>query len=98
MQQQHTAVVGVRWPPPTQVVFEPQAHPEASKLGARLRSEWVVAVTGQLRKRKDPNSKIKTGGGARSWGHAGGWVVDAALGSAGGSNCWRQQCSAICCS
>lgn len=91
-----------------QVVFEPQSHPEASKLGARLRSEWVVAVTGQLRKRKDPNSKIKTGGG--SWGHAGWWVVDAPLGmhtalpwahalrSDEGSNCCRQQCSAICCS
>lgn len=46
---------------PCQVVFEPQTHPEASKLGSRLRSEWVVAVKGQLRKRKDPNSKIKTG-------------------------------------
>lgn len=44
-----------------QVVFEPQTHPDASKVGSRLRSEWVVAVTGQLRMRKDPNSKIKTG-------------------------------------
>jgi hypothetical protein len=46
------------WP---QVVFEPQTHAEASKVGSRLRSEWVVAVKGQLRLRKDPNSKIKTG-------------------------------------
>lgn len=46
---------------PAQVVFEPQTHAEASKVGSRLRSEWVVAVKGQLRKRKDPNSKIKTG-------------------------------------
>ena len=44
-----------------QVVFEPASHPEASKTGARLRSEWVVAVTGTLRARKDPNTKIPTG-------------------------------------
>lgn len=45
-----------------QVVFEPQTQPEASKLGARLRSEWVVCVKGQLRLRKDPNPKMPTGG------------------------------------
>jgi hypothetical protein len=44
-----------------QVVFEPQTQPEASKLGARLRSEWVVCVKGQLRLRKDPNPKMPTG-------------------------------------
>ncbi|KAF6263693.1 aspartyl-tRNA synthetase [Scenedesmus sp. NREL 46B-D3] len=44
-----------------QVVFEPQTQPEASKLGARLRSEWVVCVRGQLRLRKDPNPKMATG-------------------------------------
>ncbi|KAF8072660.1 aspS [Scenedesmus sp. PABB004] len=43
------------------VVFEPQTQPEASKLGARLRSEWVVCVTGELRLRKDPNPKLPTG-------------------------------------
>eukprot|EP00879_Flechtneria_rotunda_P005085 GHRR01005363.1.p1 GENE.GHRR01005363.1~~GHRR01005363.1.p1 ORF type:complete len:690 (+),score=231.65 GHRR01005363.1:2113-4182(+) len=44
-----------------QVVFEPQTEPEASRLGARLRSEWVVAIKGQLRLRKDPNPKMPTG-------------------------------------
>eukprot|EP00775_Hariotina_reticulata_P010538 gene10538-10698_t len=44
-----------------QVVFEPQAHPDASKVGARLRAEWVVCVRGKLRLRKDPNPKLPTG-------------------------------------
>jgi hypothetical protein len=49
-------------PTPHQVVGEPQTHPEASRAAARLRSEYVVAVTGQLRVRKDPNPKLPTGG------------------------------------
>ncbi|KAI8466369.1 MAG: aspartyl-tRNA synthetase [Monoraphidium minutum] len=45
-----------------QVVGEPQTHPEASRAAARLRPEYVVAITGTLRARKDPNPKLPTGG------------------------------------
>ncbi len=40
---------------------EPQSDPELAKTAARLRSEWVVCITGTLRLRKDPNPKIPTG-------------------------------------
>ena len=43
------------------VVCEPQTHAEAARVGARLRAEYVVAVTGTLRARKDPNPKMATG-------------------------------------
>lgn len=44
-----------------QVVCEPQTYPEVSKVAARLRNEYCVAVRGQLRLRKDPNNKIPSG-------------------------------------
>lgn len=47
--------------PPLQVICEPQTYPEVSKIAARLRNEYVVRITGVLRQRKDPNSKIPTG-------------------------------------
>ena len=49
----HTGVV--------QVVVDPQADPALGAKAERLRAEWVVAVTGTLRLRKDPNPKLKTG-------------------------------------
>ncbi|GBF87954.1 aspartyl-tRNA synthetase [Raphidocelis subcapitata] len=45
-----------------QVVAEPQTHPEAARIAARLRPEYVVAISGTLRVRKDPNPKLPTGG------------------------------------
>lgn len=44
----------------TQLVFNPETTPEAH----RLRSEWVITVTGKVLKRKEGmnNAKLKTGG------------------------------------
>jgi aspartyl-tRNA synthetase len=44
-----------------QVVCEPQAYPEVSKVAARLRNEYVVRIEGVLRMRKDANTKLATG-------------------------------------
>ncbi|KAL6761701.1 aspartyl-tRNA synthetase [Haematococcus lacustris] len=44
-----------------QVVCEPQSAPEVSRVASRLRNEYVISVTGQLRARKDPNAKLATG-------------------------------------
>lgn len=49
----HTGVV--------QVVVDPQADPALGAKAERLRGEWVVAVSGTLRLRKDPNPKLSTG-------------------------------------
>lgn len=49
----HTGIV--------QVICEPQTYPEVSKIASRLRNEYVVRVEGQLRLRKDPNTKLATG-------------------------------------
>jgi aspartyl-tRNA synthetase len=49
----HTGIV--------QVVVDPQAQPEVAAAAERLRSEWVVAVTGALRRRQDPNPRLPTG-------------------------------------
>lgn len=44
-----------------QVVVDPQQQPEVAAKAERLRAEYVVAVTGQLRARQDPNPRMKTG-------------------------------------
>lgn len=49
----HTGVV--------QVVVDPQSQPGVALKAERLRSEWVVAITGTVRRRKDPNPKLRTG-------------------------------------
>ena len=42
-------------------MVDPQQQPEVAAKAERLRSEWVVAVSGQLRVRQDPNPRLKTG-------------------------------------
>jgi aspartyl-tRNA synthetase len=49
----HTGVV--------QVVVDDDASEHVSRIGDRLRNEWVVSITGTVRNRKDPNPKMKTG-------------------------------------
>ncbi len=45
----------------TQVVFAPDRAPEASAVGARLRSECVVSVVGEVRERERKNAELATG-------------------------------------
>lgn len=45
----------------TQVVIEPENNPEAAKIGSQVRSEFVLSVSGKVRKRENPNEKIPTG-------------------------------------
>ncbi|KAL4436784.1 hypothetical protein ABPG75_003923 [Micractinium tetrahymenae] len=49
----HTGIV--------QVIVDPQSQPEVAAKAERLRAEWVVAVSGALRLRTDPNPRMKTG-------------------------------------
>jgi hypothetical protein len=44
-----------------QVVVDPSASPALAAKAARLRSEWVVAATGAVRARRDPNPRLATG-------------------------------------
>lgn len=44
-----------------QVVVDDDASDHVSHIGDRLRNEWVVSITGKVRRRKDPNAKLKTG-------------------------------------
>jgi aspartyl-tRNA synthetase len=44
-----------------QVVVDDDASDHVSHVGDRVRNEWVVSITGAVRKRKDPNAKMKTG-------------------------------------
>ncbi|GMH35094.1 hypothetical protein BSKO_02962 [Bryopsis sp. KO-2023] len=44
-----------------QVVSEPLTHPEVNVTAERLRNEYVVAISGVLRIRQDPNPKMDTG-------------------------------------
>ncbi|KAL4858257.1 Aspartate--tRNA(Asp/Asn) ligase [Chlorella vulgaris] len=44
-----------------QVIVDPQQQPEVAAKAERLRAEYVVAITGCLRMRKDPNPRMKTG-------------------------------------
>ena len=44
-----------------QVVVDDDATDHVSHVGDRVRNEWVVSITGVVRKRKDPNAKLKTG-------------------------------------
>ncbi|MDC1068218.1 aspartate--tRNA ligase [Candidatus Kapabacteria bacterium] len=45
----------------TQIVIEPDSNPEAAKIGQQIRSEFVLSVSGIVRKRENPNDKIPTG-------------------------------------
>lgn len=45
----------------SQVVIDPQTDPDLAAQAEKLRSEWVVAITGHIRLRKDPNPKLATG-------------------------------------
>lgn len=45
----------------TQVVSEEQVNPEVARVASRLRPEYVVAVTGVVRMRLDPNPRLPTG-------------------------------------
>jgi len=47
----------------TQVVFDPQRNEDAHQLAHNLRSEWVLAVKGEVRRRPEgmTNPKLKTG-------------------------------------
>ncbi len=47
----------------TQVVFDPQRNEDAHRRAHNLRSEWVLAVKGEVRKRPEgmTNPKLKTG-------------------------------------
>jgi aspartyl-tRNA synthetase len=45
----------------SQVIVDPQKQPEVAAKAERLRAEYVVAVTGSLRLRQDPNPRLKTG-------------------------------------
>lgn len=49
----HTGIV--------QVVVDPTASPEIAAKAERLRSEWVVAISGTLNLRKDANPRMATG-------------------------------------
>lgn len=77
-----------------QVIVDPQAQPEVAAKAERLRAEWVVAVSGALRLRTDPNPRMKTGTleispsgikvrGQRWFAAAGGG------GEAGRQRCWQ---------
>lgn len=44
-----------------QAVFSPQNAPELMELAGELRSEYVVAITGQVRRREKPNPVLPTG-------------------------------------
>ena len=44
-----------------QAVSAPEASGEAHGRAERLRQEWVVRVSGELRLRKDPNPRMPTG-------------------------------------
>jgi hypothetical protein len=86
-------------PPHTHVVFEPQSQPAAARVAARLRPEWVVAVSGSLRVRKDPNPRLDTGrvellaeevqvGGERWMGGGGVWQDGPGCGVSCFFGCW----------
>jgi aspartyl-tRNA synthetase len=36
-----------------QLVFDPEAHPEAHEMARKLRSEWVIATAGTVRPRSE---------------------------------------------
>ena len=44
-----------------QAVCESETSPEVARVAGRLRAEYVVAVSGTLRARRDPNLKLPTG-------------------------------------
>lgn len=44
-----------------QATVVPEQQPEAAAVGGRLRQEYVVAVSGVVRRRQVPNANIPTG-------------------------------------
>ncbi len=44
-----------------QLVIDPKKHPELSEALSSIRLEWVISITGTVKKRKDPNPKLSTG-------------------------------------
>eukprot|EP00887_Chlorella_sp_A99_P008037 scaffold12.g8037.t1 len=44
-----------------QVVVDPREQPELFARAERLRAEWVVALSGALRRRQEPNPRLPTG-------------------------------------
>ena len=44
-----------------QVVFSPQFAPELMELASELRGEYVVAISGEVRRREKPNPMLPTG-------------------------------------
>lgn len=44
-----------------QAVFSPQHAPELMELASELRDEFVVAITGEVRRRENPNAEMPTG-------------------------------------
>ncbi len=44
-----------------QVVFSPQHAPELMDAASELRDEFVIAVTGEVRKRENPNAELPSG-------------------------------------
>ena len=44
-----------------QATVVPEQQPEAAAVGSRLRQEYVVAVTGAVRRRQVPNPNLPTG-------------------------------------
>ncbi|MCU0330735.1 MAG: aspartate--tRNA ligase [Candidatus Kapabacteria bacterium] len=45
----------------TQVVIQPDTHPEVAERAKALRGEWVLWIRGRVRMRENPNPKIPTG-------------------------------------
>jgi len=45
----------------TQLVFDPNANPDTHKIAETIRPEWVIKITGNVLKRKDPNPNMPTG-------------------------------------
>ncbi len=44
-----------------QVVVDPTTAPEIAAIAEKLRSEWVVSISGPVNLRKDPNPRMSTG-------------------------------------
>lgn len=45
----------------TQLVFNPTENPEVHSTAAKLRSEWVISIRGEVRPREMANPKLSTG-------------------------------------
>jgi aspartyl-tRNA synthetase len=45
----------------TQIVIQPDTHPEVAEKAKSLRNEWVLWIRGRIRMRENPNPRIPTG-------------------------------------